>query len=91
MALAAGETLTVTSSLPAGGPFQYSNGLATEGGSAVRLKLFDANDTLVVSGEDSLEYTAPAHGTYFLRVNGANNATGEYVLSRSVVRPKTAE
>ena len=86
--LTPGEKLALTASLPAEGPFQFANGLATDGGSALRLELRDPDGDLVASGTAGLEHVAAMSGDHVLRVYGDGGASGEYVLSRPVLRPR---
>jgi sugar lactone lactonase YvrE len=72
-----GNKLKVTLSLPGSSTGQqFVNTLSPV------LELYDSNGNKVASGTTSISYTVPAGpgGTYSVRVLGANNTQGEYVV-----------
>lgn len=85
------ETFSLSASLPAEGPFQFVNGLATQSGSALRMELYDPGQNLVATGVDTIEHLATSQGDYVLRVYAEGGAGGEYVLSRHGTRSRSAQ
>lgn len=82
LSLAAGERVRLTTTTPAGGPGEFVNPLNP------RIELLDAAGTVVATGtalldgrNETLAFTAPAAGTYRVRVFGEGNTTGEYFLN----------
>ncbi|MFV2067112.1 MAG: hypothetical protein ACC645_09045, partial [Pirellulales bacterium] len=74
----AGDTLTVTTLLPAAQPGQFVNALD------VAVELYNPEDELVATGAGgSLTHTAQATGSYTVRVLAEGGTAGEYVLSAS--------
>ena len=79
--VAAGATLTLSTTTPAGGPLAFVNTLNPQ------LELYDPTGTLVASDQDSapdgqnatLTYTATTAGTYQLKISGQNHSSGEYI------------
>jgi hypothetical protein len=73
-----GDVLNVNITLPgssSGG--QFANTLSPV------IQLYDPNGNLVASGTTSLTYTALMSGNYAIRVQGASNTQGEYILGVS--------
>jgi len=73
--------LCVIADLPAAGPFTFDNPLASGGGSLLRMELYDSGGTLVATGSTDLVLQVARPGSYLLRVFGADDSRGEYVLS----------
>jgi glucose/arabinose dehydrogenase len=79
--MAAGQTLTVTSSTPADGPGQFANSLDPI------LELYDASFTLVASGttladgrNEQVQWTASSGGFFYIKIRSGSMTRGEYVL-----------
>jgi hypothetical protein len=79
--LAAGQTVTFSTSTPGDGPGQPVNLLDPH------LELYSASQTLVAVGvtladgrNEAISYTAPTSGTYYVKVSAQNYAEGDYVL-----------
>jgi hypothetical protein len=79
--LAAGATLNLATSTPAGGPGEFVNLLVPH------IVLLDSNGNIVATGTDgsdgrneTISYTSAAGGTYFIEVSGENGTQGEYYL-----------
>lgn len=79
--LAAGQTVTFSTSTPGDGAGQPANFLDPH------IELYDPTQTLVATGtvlsdgrNESITYTAPAAGTYYLKVSRQNFTEGDYVL-----------
>jgi extracellular elastinolytic metalloproteinase len=85
--LNAGDTITLTTTTPGGGPGEFTNTLDPA------IDLYDPNTILVGSDDNSapdgrnavLTKTALVAGSYRVHVTGAGNSTGEYTLASSVV------
>ena len=78
----AGEAVTVSTSLPLGGPNTPVNELNPW------LEVYDSQGLLVVTDFDgadgrnaSAEFTATASGTYYARIADETNLSGEYVIT----------
>ncbi|MCH8046032.1 MAG: pre-peptidase C-terminal domain-containing protein [Planctomycetes bacterium] len=82
LAVQQGDSLVIATSTPADGPFQPENNLDPV------IELFDPSGNLVASDDNSaadghnaqLEHTATASGLYRVRVFGAAETSGDYVL-----------
>jgi sugar lactone lactonase YvrE len=79
--LAAGQTITFSTSTPGDGPGEFTNALDPH------LELYDPSQTLLASGtvladgrNEQITYTASAAGTYYVKVSRDNFSEGEYVL-----------
>jgi streptogramin lyase len=79
--LAAGQTVTFSTSTPGDGPGQPANLLDPH------IELYDPTQTLVATGtvladgrNESITYTAPTAGTYYVKVSRQNFTEGDYVL-----------
>ncbi len=86
--LTAGQQLAVNSATPFDGTGQPANALDP------RLELFNAGQSLVASGSGSgneqLVYTAPATGTYYLKVSAERATAGDYTLTLLTSQPMSA-
>lgn len=79
--LAAGKQVQLTTTTPAGGPGEFVNALNP------RIELYDPSGNLIATGTSGLDgrnetitFTAPAAGTYRVRVAAESNTSGEYFL-----------
>jgi WD40 repeat protein len=79
--LSAGQTVTFSTSTPGDGPGQPVNMLDPH------IELYDPTQTLVATGtvlsdgrNESITYTAPTAGTYYVKVSRQNFTEGDYVL-----------
>jgi len=87
VALTAGNTITVSTATPGGGPGEFVNLLDP------LVELYDPSNTLVGADDNSdvdgknarLTRTAAVSGNYRIRVSKAGATAGEYVLSAAVV------
>ena len=83
IAVQAGDSLTISTATPAGGPNEFVNALDPA------LELYDPSGTRVAWDNDSapdlrnaqIAYTATQSGNYVVRVSGEQNTLGEYVLT----------
>jgi hypothetical protein len=79
--LSAGQTVTFSTSTPGDGPGQPANLLDPH------IELYDPTQMLVATGtvladgrNESITYTAPTAGTYYVKVSRQNSTEGDYVL-----------
>lgn len=86
----AGETIRFDAHLPAGGPALFINSLTSGESSNLRLALLSPGLTEVATGIDSVSFTAPAAGTYYLRVSSLGTS-GEYFVERVATQAPSLE
>jgi len=86
LSLTAGDSITLTTSTPGGGPGQFVNNLDP------RIELYSPSNVLIGSDDNSaadgknaiLSKSASVTGNYRVRVIGASGSSGEYVLAATV-------
>jgi hypothetical protein len=83
-----GATINLATTTPSDGPYAFGNTLSPH------LQVFDANGNLLASGtktsdgrNETLSFTVPAAGTYYIEVSGDNGSQGEYFLDKTTVPP----
>jgi subtilisin family serine protease len=81
VAAAAGQTLTFVTATPSDGPGEFRNTLSPH------IQLYDPSKNPVAAGtkladgrNETITYTAPAAGVYFITITSDTGGTGEYFL-----------